>query len=113
MTGKGIAIVLGALCGGCIGTADSISVIRGQVVLQDGSELTGCTAVPYVNGATKDERPVDSRFFVALINAPSSGTAFLDFKCPGVPRVVRSAPVSLYEASQPNGVDIGRIVVNK
>lgn len=112
---KSIAVLLGALCCGCVGTADSVSVIRGQLVLNDGTELAGCTAVPFLSGAqeplSKYERTVDSRFFVSLVNAPSAGTAFIEFRCPGTSGVVRSGAISLKEASGPNGVDIGRVVV--
>ena len=112
-----IALLLSVVCGGCVGTADSIAVIRGQLVLKNGAEVAGCSAVPYLSGSrepfSKYERTVDSRFFVSLVNAPASGTAFVEFKCPGAPGVVRTGAISLKEASEPNGIDVGRIVVDK
>lgn len=110
-----IILALGVLCYGCVGTADSISVIRGHLVHSDGTELAGCTATPYLVGAerpfSKYDRTVDSRFFVSLVNAPKSGGAFIEFRCPGVPGVVKSDAFSLKEASEPNGIDIGRVVI--
>ena len=112
-----ISLVLGVLCCGCVGTADSISVIRGHLVYSDGTELAGCTATPYLVGAerpfSKYERTVDSHFFVSLVNAPKSGGGFIEFRCPGAPGVVRSDAFSLKDASEPNGIDIGRVVIGR
>jgi hypothetical protein len=86
-------------------------------VRNDGTELNGCTAVPYLCGSgerlSRYEKTVDSRFLVSLVNAPSSGTAFIEFKCPGVSSPVRSREFSLAEASEPNGIDIGLVLVSK
>src|SRR5690242_11268023 len=111
-----IALALAsAFCAGCIGTADSISVIRGQLVRSDGTEVSGCTALVYSSGSreplSKVEKAVEPRFFVSLVNAPKGGTAVLEFKCPGHPGVMRSREIELSGASDPAGIDIGRVVV--
>ena len=105
------------LCGGCIGTMDSVSVVRGQLVRDDGADLNGCLATPYRSGTkellSKYERTVDARFFVSLVNAPTSGKAFIEFRCPGVANPIRSPDFSLAAASEPDGVDVGRVVAGQ
>jgi hypothetical protein len=117
VSNSGASILLGALCFGCVATADSISVIRGHLVQSDGVDLNGCTALPYLSEVqepySKYERVVDSRFFVSLVNAPRAGTAYLEFRCPGVPGAVKTDAFSLKQASEQNGVDIGRVVIGR
>lgn len=117
MRGAFLWLAANLICGGCIGTMDSVSVVRGQLVRADGGDLNGCVAVLYRSGTTerltKYERAVDSRFFVSVVNAPTSGDAFIEFSCPGVTGAIRSADFSLAAASEPKGIDVGRVVVMK
>ena len=104
-------------CVGCVGTLDSVSTARGQLVRLDGAELNGCVAIPYRSDTkarlSNYERKVDSRFLVSMVNAPSGGRAFIEFTCPDQAETIRSIDFSLAEASNPNGIDIGRVVAPK
>jgi hypothetical protein len=106
-------ITAALICSGCVGTIDAVSVVRGHLVRSDGSDLTGCVASLYRSNTrerlTKYDRPVDARFFVSIVNAPSSGNAFIEFTCPGLAGVIRSVDFSLSAAGESNGIDIGRV----
>ena len=102
------------VCAGCIGTADSIMTIRGRLIDKNALPVNGCTAQPFVAGQSepfsKYERSVDSRFAVTLVNAPSTASFTLEFRCGDKSVPVRTQEVRLKDARS-ESIDIGDVVI--
>lgn len=113
---KSFLFILLLVCmAGCVGTRDSLSVIRGKVVNSKGMPISGCKAVPVRSGSNEPlssfEKAIDSEFMISIVNAPSSGMAVLIFNCPGISGVTLSREIDLALAKRDGGLQIGSVVV--
>lgn len=99
---------------GCVGTADRLVTIRGNIVSEAGTPISGCELTVAERSKSPDRfvarRSVDASFAVDVFTwAPTTAELEVGVECPNMRRYV-SQPYSVSGAGL-NGIDVGRVVL--